>query len=658
MFKRFFVLFTLFVAGPALILNCTGENDLNDSEGRFPLRGSYISFPPDPLNDRTNPLQTFIRNNWTNGDINSTAGLHYDHIKVMGHNWYDMGKLDDGEDQAEFAVDHFDLYVWGGPVVGDCANGQYQTFIWLSTIQGPYVGSAWDSTEALNWLADSTKNTEGYTWDDVTMHYKYDGTLPDPCNPCTDNGNYPGWNPVDDSNEDGCRDSAEASDSTRTAECITDAEIYHHAFNSGQQCWNYLKLMHEGTHEMLAGIMFDHVNSHNYTMRGEYHNNRGMFEYLDYGLQNSFTYENQDILTANSEYYLDKLLSVPTMAADYIEPEASSMKMHFCNMSSPYHICEKNSPSKDWVFEYIENFNLENWLFTGVSDQNLLMTSEMISDYLDCPLVNWLEKGKGIIFCVREDSPGSDRGKLFSLATFYMINHQMAFYCYVFNQKNWMNPNGEHVSVWNWNPYVEYYIGQPTVNTLGLNDFQGNPGTNRYFLWKDDDEYEILGREYLRDDSLRVLVLTKLMASGKNEGCDPTTHELPGCYRKVKSDLTLDVPTREITLRNNEGAILVATSDCLAPPVADFSADPVSGFLPLTIVFADLSTNVPTSWEWDFGDGDSSFDRNPQHTYEQEGSYTVSLTVTNDDGEDTETKTEYITVNGSGGGSKDIPCQP
>jgi PKD repeat protein len=79
-------------------------------------------------------------------------------------------------------------------------------------------------------------------------------------------------------------------------------------------------------------------------------------------------------------------------------------------------------------------------------------------------------------------------------------------------------------------------------------------------------------------------------------------------------------------------------------PVADFSADSVSGNAPLTVTFTDSSTNTPTSWAWDFGDGDTSTDQNPAHIYSTPGLYTVGLTATNDGGSDGEIKIDYIEI--------------
>jgi len=86
------------------------------------------------------------------------------------------------------------------------------------------------------------------------------------------------------------------------------------------------------------------------------------------------------------------------------------------------------------------------------------------------------------------------------------------------------------------------------------------------------------------------------------------------------------------------------------PPTASFSGVPTSGTAPLDVSFSDTSSNAPTSWAWDFGDGTSSTAQNPMHTYTNTGSYTVSLTVTNADGADTDVQTNYVTVTTSGGG--------
>jgi vibriolysin len=82
---------------------------------------------------------------------------------------------------------------------------------------------------------------------------------------------------------------------------------------------------------------------------------------------------------------------------------------------------------------------------------------------------------------------------------------------------------------------------------------------------------------------------------------------------------------------------------CPGPPVANFSASLLSGGVPLTTTFTDLS-QAASSWSWNFGDGQTSTLKNPSHTYTAMGTYTVTLTATNQFGSDAEVKTNYITV--------------
>lgn len=65
------------------------------------------------------------------------------------------------------------------------------------------------------------------------------------------------------------------------------------------------------------------------------------------------------------------------------------------------------------------------------------------------------------------------------------------------------------------------------------------------------------------------------------------------------------------------------------PLLADFSQDNTSGQAPLLVQFSDLSTGAPDSWSWDFGDGNTSTDPSPAHTYLYPGTYTVRLTISN-----------------------------
>ena len=97
------------------------------------------------------------------------------------------------------------------------------------------------------------------------------------------------------------------------------------------------------------------------------------------------------------------------------------------------------------------------------------------------------------------------------------------------------------------------------------------------------------------------------------------------------------------------GAILIsdlhvnADEELVFPPIAAFVAN-VTETCTGVITFTDNSSFSPTEWFWLFGDGESSTEENPTHTYASNGTYTVTLTVTNDAGTDEEVITSYIVV--------------
>jgi PKD repeat protein len=91
-------------------------------------------------------------------------------------------------------------------------------------------------------------------------------------------------------------------------------------------------------------------------------------------------------------------------------------------------------------------------------------------------------------------------------------------------------------------------------------------------------------------------------------------------------------------------------------PSSNFLSNIIFGDNPLTVQFSDTSTGAPTSWDWDFGDGYTSTEQNPLHTYSAEGTYNVNLTVSNVHGIDSKTVTiniqkpeEHDSIGGSGG---------
>lgn len=78
------------------------------------------------------------------------------------------------------------------------------------------------------------------------------------------------------------------------------------------------------------------------------------------------------------------------------------------------------------------------------------------------------------------------------------------------------------------------------------------------------------------------------------------------------------------------------------PPIANFSSDSTQGEIPFIVHFNDHSTGIINTWQWNFGDGHSSTEQHPNHTYEIADTFNVSLKVTGPGGSDTRTKIKGV----------------
>ena len=158
--------------------------------------------------------------------------------------------------------------------------------------------------------------------------------------------------------------------------------------------------------------------------------------------------------------------------------------------------------------------------------------------------------------------------------------------------------------------------------------------------------------------------------TGGSSYCNAQTS--PDMYGKISYHWTSNGTTTAKQLKpwldpTNSGALTLAGSfDPCTPttpvaPVANFVANQTNVTPATTVSFTDQSTGIPTSWTWAispatgwaYAGGTTASSQNPQVTFNTVGQYTVTLTASNAQGSDAETKTNYIIVAQATG-----PCSP
>ena len=111
----------------------------------------------------------------------------------------------------------------------------------------------------------------------------------------------------------------------------------------------------------------------------------------------------------------------------------------------------------------------------------------------------------------------------------------------------------------------------------------------------------------------------------------------------------IDTATNKVTATVNVGKGPISLGQFIEQPVfpfANFNANPTSGYAPLAVQFTDLSSNA-VEWSWTFGNGATSTEQSPMHTYSAAGTYTVSLTAGNENGKNSKLATITVTQKSS-----------
>jgi PKD repeat protein len=130
------------------------------------------------------------------------------------------------------------------------------------------------------------------------------------------------------------------------------------------------------------------------------------------------------------------------------------------------------------------------------------------------------------------------------------------------------------------------------------------------------------------------------------------TNDISALYQVHGSDFeAVDVSSLMINENSGQARTTVTPTPTPTPvpppPTAQFTANITAGQAPLSVQFTDQSVSAgTTSYTWDINnDGVTDYTtKNPIHTYQAAGDYTVNLIVTNTSGSDSEVKSNYIRV--------------
>ncbi len=172
------------------------------------------------------------------------------------------------------------------------------------------------------------------------------------------------------------------------------------------------------------------------------------------------------------------------------------------------------------------------------------------------------------------------------------------------------------------------------VNDL---DLKITEGANTYYPWKLDKDHPSDAATNISENDVDNVEMVYIPSPS-----DATTYTIT-----VDHDGTLDSPQAF-------SMIISGDIDNAVGPTSDFYADNTTPGIYQQVNFTDASINLPTSWQWTFSpstvqylNGTSSTSQNPQVEFEETGNYEVSLYTNNTYGNNTETKTDYISVSAS-----------
>ncbi|MCE7996710.1 MAG: PKD domain-containing protein [Roseivirga sp.] len=171
-----------------------------------------------------------------------------------------------------------------------------------------------------------------------------------------------------------------------------------------------------------------------------------------------------------------------------------------------------------------------------------------------------------------------------------------------------------------------------------------NGGTN--WTSKEGDLPDIPVRDalYNPDNRSQVLLATELgvWSTTEFDTANPNWEATNSGLASVRVDKLEYRGTDKLVAAATHGRGIFTSNVFAQTSIADFRSSAIVGYAGVPIDFIDASSANGGDFSWDFGDGNTSTDQHPTHTFTNPGTYDVSLSVNS--GAATETKTDYITI--------------
>ncbi|MEY3835978.1 MAG: hypothetical protein RI989_1406 [Bacteroidota bacterium] len=204
------------------------------------------------------------------------------------------------------------------------------------------------------------------------------------------------------------------------------------------------------------------------------------------------------------------------------------------------------------------------------------------------------------------------------------------------------------------------YLMSKTFKVVPTN----NSATGNYTITLYYKENEVAAWETTTGNSRNNIEMIKVNGNASSIGA--VTPANFGTYTIVDAPATLGVFGTDVTFTSTfntgfSGFGMGIYNSAPVTPTASFTS-PTSTCVSTPVAFTNTSIGTPTSYLWNFGDGQTSTLANPTHTYATSGTFTVTLTVTNAAGNNTTTSsivvqasvTYYADADGDGFGNNAI----